>query len=76
MTRYHDYVSGIMTTTITDVLDIVPSHEIYSFLDNFSGYNQIQMNLEDQEKTMFIMEWGVFVAVMMMFGLKTVHVTF
>jgi hypothetical protein len=31
---------------------------------------------EDQEKTAFVMEWGVFVAVVMMFGLKTAPATF
>ena len=34
------------------------------------------MHLEDQEKTTFVMEWGVFVAVVMMFGLKTAPATF
>ena len=33
------------------ILDAVASHEIYSFLDGFSGYNQVRMNPEDQEKT-------------------------
>jgi hypothetical protein len=31
---------------------------------------------KDQEKTAFVMEWGVFVAVVMMFGLKTAPATF
>ena len=34
------------------------------------------MTEEDQEKTSFITEWGVFVAVIMMFGLKTAPTTF
>ena len=37
----------------------------------FNGYNQIGMHSNDQEKTIFVTEWGVFVAVIMMFGLKT-----
>ena len=41
------------------VLDVVAGHEIYSFLDGFSGYNQIQMHLADKEKMTFVMEWGV-----------------
>jgi hypothetical protein len=49
---------------------------MYSFLDGFSGYNQIRMAEEDQEKTAFVTEWGVFVAVVMMFGLKTAPATF
>ena len=51
-------------------------HECYSFLDGFSSYNQIRMHPDDQEKTMFVTEWGVFVAEVMMFGLKTAPATF
>ena len=29
-----------------------------SFMDGFSGYNQIMMALEDMQKTSFIIEWG------------------
>ncbi|RVW83447.1 hypothetical protein CK203_051788 [Vitis vinifera] len=29
-------------------------------MDGFSGYNQILMALEDMEKTVFIIEWGVY----------------
>ena len=58
------------------VLDAVVGHEIYSFLDGFSGYNQVRMHPDDQEKTTFVTEWGVFVAVVMMFGLKIALSTF
>ena len=58
------------------VLNAVAGHEVYSFLDGFSGYNQIRMHPTDQEKTAFVTEWGSFVAVMMMFGLKTSQATF
>ena len=58
------------------VLDAVLGHEIYSFLDGFNGYNQVQMHLDDQENTAFVIEWGVFVALVMMFGLKTTPTTF
>ena len=72
------------TATVTDgfplmftdsVLDTVASHECYSFLDGFSGYNQIRMHLEDKEKTTFVTEWGVFMVEVMMLGLKTVPTT-
>ena len=71
--------------TITDVfplpftdslLDVVVGHEMYNFLDGFSGYNQVRMHLDDQEKTAFVTKWGVFITVVMMFGLKTVPATF
>ena len=58
------------------ILDAVVGHEMYSFLDRFNGYNQVRMHPDDQEKTAFVTEWGVFVAVVMMFGLKTALVTF
>ena len=58
------------------VLHMVVGHEMFTFLDGFSRYNQIRMVEEDQEKTAFVTEWGVFVAVVMMFGLKTAPTTF
>ena len=71
------------TATVTDgflftdgVVDAVADHEIYSFLDGFSGYNQVGMHPNDQEKTTFVIECGVFMAVVMMFGLKTTPTTF
>jgi hypothetical protein len=57
------------------VLDTIVGHEMYSFLDGFTGYNQIRMAEEDQKKTTFVTEWGVFVAVVMMFGLKMAPAT-
>ena len=51
-------------------------HEMYSFLDGFSRYNQVRMHPKDQVKTTFVTEWGVFVVVVMMFGLKTTPATF
>ena len=58
------------------VLDAVIGHEMYSFLDDLSGYNQILIHLAEQEKTTFVTKRGVFVAVVMMFGLKTAPTTF
>ena len=46
-----------------DVLDAVAGHAMYSFLDGFSGYNKVKMHLDDEEKTTFVTEWGVFMAV-------------
>ena len=37
---------------------------------------KIRMHPEDQENPAFVTEWGVFVAVVMMFGLKTTSATF
>ena len=58
------------------LLDAVAGHEMYSFLDGFSGYNQVLMAPEDKEKTTFITEWGAFASNVMNFGLKNAPATF
>jgi hypothetical protein len=45
-------------------------HEVYSFLDGFSGYHRIMIAPEDRYKTTFITNWVTFVWVVMFFGLK------
>ena len=49
---------------------------MYNFLEGFRGYNQVRMHPKDQEKTTFVTDWGVYVAVVMMFVLKTTPMTF
>ena len=61
------------TATVTDGFPL-PFTDI--FVDGFSGYNQIQMHPDDQEKMAFVTEWGVFVVVVMKFGLKMTPATF
>ena len=36
------------------LVDSIAGHTMLSFMDGFSGYNQIMMALEDREKTSFI----------------------
>ena len=38
------------------LVDSTAGHSMLSFMDGFSGYNQIMMALEDIEKTSFIIE--------------------
>ena len=45
---------------IDQVLDTLAGKKYFSFLDSFSGYNQIQVALEDQDKTTFACPWGTF----------------
>ena len=45
-------------------------HPMLSFMDGFSGYNQILMVPEDMEKTSFITKWGTYCYWVMPFGLK------
>jgi hypothetical protein len=50
--------------------------KIFSFMDEFSWYNQIQIKLEDQHKTTFICPWGTFAYQKMYFSLKNDEATF
>ena len=52
------------------LVDITARHELLNFMDEFSGYNQILMHLDNQEKTVFITERGIFCYEVMPFGLK------
>jgi hypothetical protein len=52
------------------------AYEIFSFMDGFFGYNQIQIKPKDQHKTTFIFPWGMFAYQKMPFGLKNVGATF
>ena len=47
-----------------------------SLLDGFSGFNQILVHLDDQEKIAFTTPWGTFKYVKMPFGLKNAVATF
>jgi len=38
---------------IDRMIDVTARHEILSFLDAYSGYNQIRMDPDDQEKDLF-----------------------
>ena len=39
---------------IDQLVDSIAGHKLLMFMDAFSGYNQIKMAEEDQEKTAFI----------------------
>ena len=47
-----------------------------SFLDGFSGYNQVDVHPNDQEKTGFTTPWGTFMYAKMPFGLMNDGATF
>ena len=42
------------------LVESIVGHLMLSFMDGFSGYNQIMMALEDMVKTSFITEWGTY----------------
>ncbi len=58
------------------ILERVAGKEAYSFLDGFSGYNQVSIALQDQHKTAFAIEWGIFAYRVMPFGLTIALETF
>ena len=41
-------------------VDNTARHSLFSFMDGFSGYNQIRMAPKDMEKTTFVTMWGTF----------------
>ena len=61
---------------IDTLVDSTARHELLSFIDAFSGYNQIKMNEEDQEKTSFVTSQGLFCYKIMSFGLKNARATY
>jgi hypothetical protein len=54
---------------IDTLLDLVAGHSIYSFLDGYARYNQVQIRPEDQLKSTFIIDWRTFAFKRMPFGL-------
>ncbi|XP_024028191.1 LOW QUALITY PROTEIN: uncharacterized protein LOC112093618 [Morus notabilis] len=61
---------------IDQMLDRLAGREYYCFLDGYSGYNQIAIALEDQEKTTFTCPYGTFAFRRMPFGLCNAPATF
>ncbi|PKA55220.1 putative mitochondrial protein [Apostasia shenzhenica] len=51
-------------------------YEVMSFLDAFSGYHQIRMAKEDEEKTAFITDFGTYCYNVMPFDLKNAGATY
>ena len=45
---------------IDQLVDSTAGHKLLTFMDAFSGYNQIKMAKEDQEKTAFITSQGLY----------------
>ena len=58
------------------IVDATAGHELLSFMDAFSGYNQISMKPNDQEKTSFVTAQGTYCYRVMPFGLKNAGATY
>ena len=61
---------------IDQLVDSTEGHRLLSFIDAFSGYNQIRMDETDQEKTSFVTSQGLFCYKVMPFGLKNARATY
>ena len=61
---------------IDTLVDSTTRHQLLSFMDAFSGYNQIRMDESDQEKTSFVTSQGLFCYKVMPFGLKNAGATY
>jgi hypothetical protein len=51
------------------ILQKVSGSKVMSFIDGFSGYNQITVHPDDRENTAFTTPWGTFMYENMPFGL-------
>ncbi|KAM2449536.1 hypothetical protein PS1_019631 [Malus domestica] len=58
------------------MMERLAGHSFYCFLDGYSGYNQIVIAPEDQEKTTFTCPFGTFAYRRMPFGLCNAPATF
>ncbi len=61
---------------IDAMVDATAGHEMLTFMDASSGFNQIKMYPPDQEHTAFIMERGIYCYIAMPFGLKNAEATY
>ena len=61
---------------IDQVLERVSRHLFYCFLDGYSGYFQIKIDVEDQEKTTFMCPFGTYTYRRMPFSLCNAPATF
>jgi hypothetical protein len=61
---------------IDQMVERLAGHKYYYFLDGYSGYNQVPVDPEDQEKTNFTCPFGTFAYRRMPFGLCNAPATF
>jgi hypothetical protein len=67
---------NFLTPFIDHILDECAVSIIFSFMEKFSGYNQIQIKPKDQHKTTFIFPWGTVAYHKIPFSINNVGETF
>ncbi|KAI0497342.1 hypothetical protein KFK09_020565 [Dendrobium nobile] len=61
---------------IDQLVDTTFGHQMLSFMDAYSGYNQIKMNPTDEEAIAFQIDRGLYCYRVMPFGLKNAGATY
>ncbi|XP_013733114.1 uncharacterized protein LOC106436704 [Brassica napus] len=61
---------------INGLVESTAGNEMLTFMDAFSGYNQIMIHPDDREKTAFITDRGTYCYKVMPFGLKNAGATY
>ncbi|XP_024534189.1 uncharacterized protein LOC112347485 [Selaginella moellendorffii] len=57
------------TPFLDRIVDEMAGHHFYSFMDDFSGYNQLPIHPEDNKLTAFCTPYGIFAYNILPFGL-------
>jgi hypothetical protein len=65
-----------LTPFVDQIVDDCVGSEIFSLMDGFFGYNQINILPTDHHKTTFICPWGTFAYCKLLLGLKNAGATF
>ena len=58
------------------MVDVTAGHELLSFMDAYSGYEQIKMHPTDEDKSAFTTGRAIYCYKVMSFGLKNARATF
>ncbi len=61
---------------LDSILDYVVGHEMYSFMDGYSRYNQVKMVEINKDNFLKFLEWGAYAYDVMSFGLCNAPTTF
>ena len=61
---------------IDQLVDATSDHQLLSFMDAFSGFNQIWIASEDEEKMVFITDKGLYCYKVISFDLKNAIATY
>lgn len=61
---------------VEKLVDSTVGHVMMSFMDAYSGFHEMPLAEEDQEKTAFITNKGFYCYKVMLFGLQNALVTF